>query len=158
MPLRRLFYRWRLAAVVALPAWLFLGWGFFGQTGWGFLGLLVLVPVVLIALGAVALLIGMRPTARETRAASWPDVAVLAAWHASLVGLGFFGETATLFGVLALLLGIAAFWLALWQLMRDGSRRMQAFAEAQRRAAGTPPGRLPPEDGGEYLVIRESRD
>lgn len=160
MPIRRLLYRWQLAAIVVLPLWLFVGWGLFGTSAWGILGLLLVAPVTLIALGVVALIIGARPSVRETKALDWRDAAVVLPWHAAIVGVGFFGAWSTFFGALAVALAIAAFWISLWQLLREGSRRMQAayteFERTARDAGGG--GRLPPEDGGEFLVIRENRD
>jgi hypothetical protein len=157
--LRRLFFTWQFIAVIVLPAWLFVGWGVFGGSGWGFLGLLIAGPAVFLALGAVALITFARPAVRRTRAVSWIDVATLVVWHAMVVGIGFFGSTATLFTVLAILAGIAAFWLAIWQLLTDGARHVRATLEEFERQAGQAPpvsrhGRRL--DDGEVIVVRES--
>ncbi|MBT2499731.1 hypothetical protein J7E25_11545 [Agromyces sp. ISL-38] len=170
MLIRRAFYRWQFIAVVALPVWLAVGWAVFGGGGWGTLGLVVVVPVGFIALGVVALLTSLRPTVREQRAASWMDLGIIGAWHAAIVATGFYGATATLFAVLAILLAIAAFWLAVWQLVHDGARRVQAsMAEFERLAAQQQDGtrrpdaaatRRPPfDDGGDdVIIVREVRD
>jgi len=109
---------------------------------------------------------------------SWTDVGVLSAWQLSIIGTGFYGASATAFGVLAILLGIAAFWVAVWQLVTDGANRMQAsMAEFERLAAEQPgapasgasggaagsagPGvRRPPfDDGGDdVIIIHEVRE
>jgi hypothetical protein len=169
MLIRRAFFRWQYVAIAALPLWLAIGWAIFGGGGWGTLGLVLVVPLAAIALGVVALLMSVRPTVREQRALSWTDVGVLAGWHAAIIGTGFYGASATLFGVLAILLAIAAFWLAIWQLIGDGARRVQAsMAEFERLAAqqqtpGVPPDtgsrRRPPGDGDDdVIIIHEVRD
>lgn len=173
MLIRRAFLRWLVAAAVVLPIWLGIGWAIFGGGGWGALGLVIVVPVAFIALAVIALLVSIRPTVRAQRAASWTDVAVIGAWHAAIIGIGFYGPGATFFGVIAILLAIAAFWSAVWQLVSDGARRMQATmneferlaaqqagAAAGPDAAGRPPGRRPPfDDGdGEVIIVPEVRD
>lgn len=172
MLIRRAFLRWMVAAAVALPVWLAVGWAIFGGGGWGTLGLVVVVPLSFIALAVVALIVWIRPTVRAQRAVSWIDVGVVGAWHASIVALGFYGQASTVFGVLAILLAVAAFWVALWQLVRDGARRVQAtmteferLAAQQTGAASGPdaapgaPRRRPPFDGdGDVYVVREVRD
>jgi len=166
MLLRRLVYRWQFVAVIALPLWLVIGWAFFGAGGWGTLGLVVTVPAAFLTLLVVALLVNARPTARSERAASWLDVGVLGAWHLAIVGTGFYGATATLFSVLAIIGAVAAFWVALSQLVADGSRRMRAtMAEFERQAAaqngGSVPGAPKPpfDDGdGDVIIVHESRD
>lgn len=174
MFLRRAFFSWLGPAAVVLPIWLAIGWAVFGGGGWGTLGLVVVVPVAAVALAIVALLVRVRPAVRAERAASWIDVGVVGAWHAAIIGIGFYGATATIFGVLAILLGIAAFWIAVWQLVRDGARRVQAtmneferLASQQAGAAGLrpdasggAPGRRPPfDDGdGEVIIVPEARD
>lgn len=172
MLIRRVFLRWLVAAAVVLPIWLAVGWAIFGGGGWGTLGLVITVPVAFIALGIVALLVWARPTVRAERAVSWTDVAVIGAWHLSIIGIGFYGASAGLFGVLAILLAIAAFWAAIWQLVSDGARRVQATmteferlaAEQSNRAApdaagGTTP-RRPPfgDDDGDVIIVHEVRE
>jgi hypothetical protein len=178
MLLRRALYRWQMIAVVVLPVWLAVGWAVFGGGGWGTLGLVIVVPVAFLVLGVVALLTNVRPTVREQRALSWTDVGVLTAWQLSIIGTGFYGATATGFGVLAILLGIAAFWVAVWQLVTDGANRMKATMAEFERVAGQPAGsstgsastgpagasgpgvRRPPyDDGGDdVIIIHEVRE
>lgn len=172
MLIRRAFLRWLIAAAVVLPIWLGIGWAIFGGGGWGTLGLVIVVPLAFIALAVVALLVYIRPTVRAQRAVSWTDVAVIGAWHAAIVGVGFYGASGAFFGVIAILLAIAAFWSAIWQLIRDGARRMQAtMSEFERLAAqqtgqagpdaaGRAPGRRPPfdDDGDDVIIVREPRD
>ncbi|WP_127793684.1 hypothetical protein [Agromyces sp. LHK192] len=162
---RRLFLRWQFIAAIVLPGWLAIGWAVFGGGGWGTLGLVITLPVTFISLIVVAFMVNARPTVREQRAVSWGDVGVLGAWHLSIISAGFYGATAAGFGALSIALAIVAFWWSIWQLIRDGARRMQAsMAEFERVAAqqsgqqpGTPP-RMAPYDAGEVIVIREARD
>ncbi|WP_143231347.1 hypothetical protein [Agromyces cerinus] len=167
-----------MIAIIVLPVWLAVGWAIFGGGGWGTLGLVIVVPVAFIVLGIVALITNVRPTVRQERALSWIDVGVLTAWHLSIIGTGFYGATATGFGVLAILLGIAAFWVAVWQLVTDGANRMKASMEEFERLAGAQSGtatggapggsagtagpgvRRPPfDDGGDdVIIIHEVRE
>jgi hypothetical protein len=172
MLIRRAFLRWLVAAAVVLPIWLAVGWAIYGGGGWGTLGLVITVPVAFIGLGIIALLVWARPTVRAERAVSWTDVGVIGAWHLSIIGIGFYGASAGMFGVLAILLAIAAFWAAIWQLVSDGARRVQAtMTEFERLAAeqsnrgapdaagGTPPRRPPFDDGdGDVIIVREVRE
>jgi hypothetical protein len=173
MLFRRGFLNWLTVAAVVLPIWLGIGWAVFGGGGWGTLGLVVAVPVTFIALAVVALIVWLRPTVRSQRAASWTDVGVIGAWHLAIIGIGFYGQSATLFGVLAILLAIASFWVGIWQLFSDGARRMQATMTEFERLAAQQPGastapdaaggtsaRRPPfggDDGG-VIIVREQRD
>ncbi|MFF2390455.1 hypothetical protein [Agromyces sp. NPDC058104] len=170
MLIRRLFYRWQFIAIVALPVWLLVGWAIFGSGGWGTLGLVIVVPIAFLTLGVVALLVNARPTVRRERAVSWTDVGVIGAWHAALIATGFYTAGAAFFGILAIVAAIAAFWVSLWQLVKDGAKRMNAsMAEFERLAAeqqgGMPrqdaPGvRRPPFDDGDddVIIIHEVRD
>ena len=169
MLIRRVFRRWQYLAIVVLPVWLAVGWAIFGGGGWGTLGLVFAVPIAFISLGVVALLVNVRPTVREEQAVSWIDAGVIGAWHASIIGIGFYGASASLFGVLAILLAIAAFWVAIWQLVGDGARRVQAsMAEFERLAAqqqvpgarpDAGPARRSPGDGDDdVIIVHEVRD
>lgn len=172
--IRRAFFYWQFAAVFILPAWLFVGWGIFGSSGWGFLGLLITAPIVFIALLVIALIVYARPEVRRSRAVSWRDVALYLLLHGSIVGLGFYGDGATWFVVLGVLTAIAGFWLVLWELLTDGARSMKATMDAFEEAAqtpqssvphmpGTPPGaqrsaRAQGDDDPDVIIIHEVRD
>jgi hypothetical protein len=168
MIVRRLFLRWQFLAAVVLPGWLAVGWALFGSGGWNTLGLIISLPATFLALLVIAFIVNARPAVREQRAVSWADVGVLGAWHLAIVGAGFYGATAVPVTVLAIALAVVAFWWSIWQLVRDGARRMQAsMAEFERLAAeqrtaagqsGAEPKQMPPYDIGEVIVVRESRD
>jgi hypothetical protein len=171
MLIRRAFLRWLVAATFVLPTWLAVGWAVYGGGGWGTLGLIITVPVAFIALAIIALLVWARPTVRAERAASWTDVAVVGLWHLSVIGLGFYGDASGFFGVAAILLAITAFWAAIWQLVSDGARRVQATMDEFERVASAPyrpapdaQGEMPArrshlgDDDGDVIVVREVRD
>jgi hypothetical protein len=168
MLIRRLFYRWQFLAVVVLPLWLVIGWAVFGAGGWSTLGLIITVPATFLALLVIALIVNARPTVRAERAASWTDVGVLGAWHLAIIGTGFYAAVSPMFGVLALVGAVAAFWVSIWQLVADGSRRMRAtMAEFERQAgapggAGAPGSDAPagpsPFADGEVIVVHEVRE
>lgn len=178
--IRRAFFYWQFLAAFVLPAWLFVGWGIFGGSGWGFVGLLVAAPIVFIALLVIALIVYARPLVRSTRMVSWKDVLLYLVLHGSVIGLGFFGPSTTLFVVLAVLTGIVGFWLTLWELVTDGARSMRETMDAFEQAAqpqrppgvpprapgqGSPQQRSPqqgsssgPGDDPDVIIIHEVRD
>jgi hypothetical protein len=93
MWLRRAFYRWMFPAAVVLPLWLLVGWGIFNAGGWAFLWVLfIAIPSVFIGQLVVTLLQRARPSARETRAASWWDVIGVGAWHALTIAIGCYPQ------------------------------------------------------------------
>ncbi|THG34983.1 hypothetical protein E6C70_02565 [Glaciibacter flavus] len=173
MIIRRAFYYALFTAVIVLPAWTLIGWGIFGHGGWGILGLILAAPIMAIMLLVVALLIVARADVRRERAVSWADAGILTVWYACLIGFGFFGATATLFSVLGVLAAIAAFWIALGEVLRAGARSVRTtMEEFERQAqelnaaqAGSAQGgtaqrgvKPAPFDAGEVIVIRESTD
>lgn len=161
--IRKAFYWWLFPSAVVLPAWLLVGWAAFSQgSGWSFLGLLVLCPILFIAMLVVGGIVMARRSVREQRAVSWWDVALFAAWHLSIIGFGFFVPGATgWFAVLGILLFAAIFWVSLWELLTETRARVQLTFEAYQRAAQ--PREVPNApgesvDGGEYIVIEERRE
>ncbi|WP_400999098.1 hypothetical protein [Agromyces sp. GXQ0307] len=165
MLIRRGFYRWQFAAAIVLPIWLLIGYAIFGSSGWGVVGLMFVTPIAFITLGVVALLVAARPDVRRDKAVAWSDVAVLGVWHLLIVAAGLYGPTGITFAILAMVGAIAAFWYAVWRLLRDGARRVRATMDEYERlvAEGAPArgvdGRStrPAEDAGEVIVIREER-
>lgn len=138
MIVRRLFYYWQFIAVGVLPLWLIVGSSLYGAGGWEVLGVTLSAIALGVALLAVALLFYARREVRETKAVSWPDVGVLGLWHALIVALGFSAEAAPWLSVLAVLVGIGAFWFALWELFDAARRRVRAVIDyIDETAAGT---------------------
>lgn len=149
MFLRRAVYYWQLAAVLLLPLWLFVGWGIWGGSAWTFFGVVVAAPILFVALLIVTLVIYGRAEVREHNALSWTDVGILAVWHASIIGFGCFGSTASLFAVLTAVFGLTAFWVALWELVRSVTRKARATLKEfeSMTGAGTHYGTVtPPRD------------
>ena len=162
MILRRAFYWWLFPSAVVLPAWLLIGWAIYGNGGWSFLGLLIACPILFIAMLAIGGIISARKSVRDARAVSWYDVGLLAAWHVSIIVFGFYIPGASgWIAVLGILLGLATFWVSLWQLLVETRARVQLTFDAYERAA-QPDQMRPPQagavDGGEYIVIEERRD
>ncbi|MEV4774669.1 MFS transporter permease [Microbacterium sp. LTA6] len=120
MWLRQAFFRWLLPAAFLLPLWLLIGWGVTGAGGWAFLLLLISMPAVFIGQLLLTLLVRSRPSVRVERAVSWWDVAGFTLWHGLTIAIGFFPQA--WFGLLltgAIVVGIALFWLMLWQLWSE---------------------------------------
>jgi hypothetical protein len=163
MTARRAFFYWQFVAAVLLPLWVLFGRGLFGAAvGWQFLILLVLMPLLGIAMFAVGGLTAARKAVRQARAVSWLDAAVIGAWHVAIVSLGFFlvdsdagseqrssaftqvagqdvetlsAVLANLSGALVVVLGMAAFWATLWQLVRETRERVRSAMETFERDA-----------------------
>ncbi|WP_111720374.1 MFS transporter [Homoserinimonas sp. OAct 916] len=141
MFIRRIFFSWQFIASFALPLWLFVGWGFFGEGGaTGVLAILVGAPILLLGMLAVSALTFFRGTVRDERAVSWRDIAILLPWQAAIFALGFHPAASASLVVLVLILGLVAFWNAVWQLLADTKRRLAGALdglehEARRRSA-----------------------
>jgi hypothetical protein len=161
MFVRRAFYYWQVAAFVVLPLWVLIGWSVFGGQVWQFLIVMLSCGVLALAMAAVALLVFARKGVRQTRTLSWLDVGVLTAWHLSIVAVGFFLPAGSIIAVAALLLGLAAFWSSIAQLVGETKRRVQSVFETFQYAAemGAAPqaAREPLVADGEYIVIETGR-
>ncbi|MGO4103797.1 hypothetical protein AB4Y63_07585 [Leifsonia sp. YAF41] len=135
MIIRRAFYYWQFIAAFVLPLWLVIGWPIFGAGGWQVLG--VVFGALLLGLGllVIALLFFARKEVREERAVSWADVGVLSLWHASIIAVGFYASSAAWLSVVVVVIGICAFWFALWELFTAARRRMQAMMDLLEQTA-----------------------
>ncbi len=160
MWVQQAFFRWLLPAAFILPLWLLIGWGVTGAGGWAFLLLIIAMPSVFIGQLLLTLLVRSRPSVRAARAVSWWDVAGFTLWHGLTIAVGFFPRD--WFGLLlagAIAVGIAMFWLMLWQLwseargsgLRIFARTDEAIYSVPDRGASGP--RRSTED--EVLIIRE---
>lgn len=129
MFLRRLFFHWQFIAVVVLPLWLVVGWPIFGAGGWKVLGVFFGAVVLGLALLIVSLLFYARKDVRETKTVSWPDVGVLTLWHAAIIGVGFYAAASPWISVLVIVIGVLAFWFALWELLAAARRRVRSVID-----------------------------
>lgn len=116
-------------AVLALPLWQLIGWGFFGENGFVVLWVLfIAMPSVFIGQGLLALLTRSRPSVAASHAVSWLDVLGFSVWHALtiavvLVPQPWFAVTLSA----AIVAGLGMFWLQFRQLRREaGTFRMTA--------------------------------
>ncbi|WP_223690255.1 hypothetical protein [Leifsonia poae] len=160
MFIRKAFYWWLFPSAVVLPVWLLIGWAIFHPSGWTFLGLLVICPILFVAQLAIGGIIAARKTAREERAVSWIDVGLLTLWHASIVVFGcFLPGVSGWIAVVGVLLGLATFWVSLWELVTEARLRVKQTFDAYERAAQPNTARSASVvDGGEFIVIEERRD
>jgi hypothetical protein len=161
--LRKAIYWWLFPSAVVLPVWLLIGWAAFHTgSGWSFLGLLVLCPVLFIAMLVIGGILSSRPSVRAARAVSWYDVGLIAAWHLTIIAFGFFPAGASgWLAVLGILLFLGLFWVGLWELLTELRARVQQTFDAYEQAAQPRQMRQPPSgsiDGGEYIVVEERRD
>ncbi|WP_158590091.1 hypothetical protein [Amnibacterium setariae] len=154
MALRRAFFAWQFAAAAVLPLWLLLGYAVWGAGVGGFLSVVLLAPIVLVAELGLALLFSARSAVRRARALDGPAIGVLAAFQLGVIGVGFFGPATAWFGLLAAAAAIGGFWLGGTLLARDVRARVQQTMSAFGRPPQTP--QRPPLDAGEYVVIKPS--
>ncbi|HWL76487.1 MFS transporter permease [Microbacterium sp.] len=160
MWLRRAFYGWLIPAAFLLPLWLLVGWAVFDAGGWGFLWVLfIAIPSVFLGQLILTLLVRARGTVRAQRAVSWWDVGGFTLWHALTIALGFFNPAwwAPVF-VVTIVVGIAMFWLELWQLWRE-ARPSGLVLHATGGMAYIPPPapRVTTESADEVIIIAENR-
>ncbi len=158
MWLRGAFYRWMFPAAVALPLWLLVGWGVFNADGWAFLWVLfIAIPSVFIGQIVLTLLQRARPSARETRMASWWDVLGFGIWHALTIAVGCYPQSwfpLLLTGAIAVALGL--FWLMLWQLWgeaRTAAPGIRIMTSSTRGAAAG--SRQSADAESDVFIIRE---
>ena len=160
MWLRRALYGWMIPAAFLLPAWLFVGWIVSGAQAWAFFWLFIAIPSVFIGQLVSTLLVRARSEARAERAVSWWDVAGFGAWNLLTISLGFFNQDwwAAVF-VLTVAVGIALFWLLLWQLWQQArpSVVLQRTTSGTGYVDATPPerDRNPSHQHDEVFVITE---
>jgi hypothetical protein len=125
MWLRRAFFWWLFPAAVVLPLWLLIGWIIFQPSGWALLWvLLIAMPSVFLGELVLTLLVRARGTVRAERAVSWWDVLGFGVWHILTITVGVFAQAwfwPALVG--AVIVGLALFWLSLWQLWREARPR-----------------------------------
>lgn len=151
MTVRRFLYRWQFVAAAVLPIWVLVGYAAFGTSVVGFLGVLLLAPLVLVAELGLALLLSARTPVRRARALDAPAIGVLSAFQLGVIGLGFFGPATAWFGVLAVAAAIGGAWIGGRLLVEDVRGRVRATFGAP------PPARdRRPIDAGEYVVVKPS--
>lgn len=131
MLLRRASYWVQLAAVVALPSWIVVARAI-APTGLGAQDVVVFLawPALAVAMIAVVGITWGRASVRSSRALSWMDVAALSTWYAVAILYGVFisrsSELGTgLTGGFLVLVSIAVFWVAVWQLIVAARRRVK---------------------------------
>jgi uncharacterized BrkB/YihY/UPF0761 family membrane protein len=129
MWLRRAFYYAQFGAIPILPLWLLIGRGLVVEgPGWEFVLLLVVCPILVVAMAIVVGITVARKNVRRTRRLSWLDVGVLGAWYLAIIAAGTIAHTGM--AVLVVVLSVAAFWSALWQLYTETRRRVESALAA----------------------------
>lgn len=162
MWLRRAFFAWMIPAAFLLPLWLLIGWAVTGAGAWAFLWVLFLaIPGVFVWQLLLTLLVRARGTVRAHRAVSWWDVLGFAVWHALVIALGFFDPAwwAATFAI-AIVVGVALFWLSLWQLWRE-ARPTGAFvrvSEGMTYLSTDERTRPEPQREPQVIIVNEKHD
>lgn len=156
MWLRQAFFRWLIPAAFLLPLWLLIGWGVF-QGGWAILWvLLIAMPSVFVGQLLLTLLTRSRPSVRLERAVSWWDVLGFGAWHGLTIAVGFFSAAFGWLLAAAIVVGLALFWLQLWQLWNEakgsGTRLRETITWSTYPAADE---KAPPTRVHDVIVVNE---
>ena len=157
MWLRRGFFYALYGAFIVLPVTLLIGRGLvLAGSGWDFALLLLVSPLLgLLMLVTTGFTLG-RKSVRSTRTVSWLDVGVHAAWYLSIIAASVFAHPAV--AAVVIIMSVAAFWSALWQLFTETRRRVKdAWAGLERTvipASEYHSGRPNPDAPGAGTVIR----
>ena len=121
---RRALYYAQFGAVPILPLWLLIGRGIvIDDTGWEFVLLLFVCPILAVVMLIMVGLTLARKSVRRTHAVSWLDVGLLSAWYLAIIAAGFAQHP--VMAVLVVILSVAVFWSAIWQLHVETRRRVQ---------------------------------
>jgi hypothetical protein len=121
---RRAFYYAQFGAVPILPLWLLIGRGIvIDGTGWEFVLLLFVCPILAALMLLVVGITVARKSVRRTHTVSWLDVGLLSAWYLAIIAAGFAQHP--VMAVLVVMLSVAVFWSAIWQLYVETRRRVQ---------------------------------
>jgi hypothetical protein len=156
MVVRRVVYRLLFPLAVVMPIWVLISHGIIADgLGWQFVAYLFISPVLFVALMVISAIIIATPGVRAAKAVSWPDAAVLIALWLTLLASGLWAYPAL--GIAAVLLVLGAFWLAVWEFVRETRRRLQQFSDdlqaaQQQQATGKRPPAAPI-DMGEVIVV-----
>ena len=123
------------------------------DVGWDFLLYLLLCPILCVAMLAVVGLTVARKSVRSSKTLSWLDVAVLLVWHVAIVAYGFFASS--LIAVAVVVIGVAAFWVAVYQLYTETRTRVKNAFSLDPLDAGTykAEGYQPASDAGRVIII-----
>ena len=152
-------YRMLFPMAFVLPVWVLVSRGIvLDGIGWELLVYLIVCPILFIALLVISGIITWRPGIRAAGAVSWWDVGVVGALWLVLLAAGFVAHPAIVAAAIVLLL--AAFWVVVWQLVREGRRRVKAVMDdidATTRGARSSLRQPQPVDIGEVIVVT-SRD
>jgi hypothetical protein len=151
MLIRRAVYIAQFALTVVLPGWVLIGRGVLADgIGWEFLVYLVLCPVLFDSLAVFAALVSARKSVRVARAVSWPDAGLLLALWASLLVYGLFAFP--VIAALVVVLIVALFWVALWELTDETRRRVLGFVDDLALTPEMARTRVPG-DAGRIIVV-----
>ncbi|MFT4028660.1 MAG: hypothetical protein QM675_02190 [Protaetiibacter sp.] len=156
MLVRRVVHWLLFPMALLLPVWVLVGRGILiDGIGWGFLGYLIVCPVLFVTLLVIGALVVWRPGVRKERAVSGWDAAVLIALWLVLVTAGFVAHPAIVAASIVLVL--LAFWFALWELVTAGRRRVREVMDdvdaTLSGARASVPQRPAPVDIGEVIVV-----
>jgi len=131
---RRILYLGQFVAAIVLPTWVLIGRGLLdNDIGWEFLVFLVAAPFLSIGMLAVAALTFARRSVRSTRTVSWLDAGLLTAWYLAIIAYGLWASTTL--AIVVLVLAVGAFWLAIWQFVRETRARWRGLVAGFEEAA-----------------------
>ncbi|AWB89613.1 hypothetical protein [Homoserinimonas hongtaonis] len=125
MSARRLFVPIIFGAAIVLPLWLILARAFILRVDDWQIPLVTLSGVALgVCMAIVATVTWFRKSVREGGGPSAWDLGLLSAWYLSIILAGVVEHGAI--SIPVILLGLAAFWSAVWQLLSETKRRVQS--------------------------------
>lgn len=159
MSLRRAFSWVQLVAIVAVPLWIVVAIAI-APSSLGAQDILALLswPALAVAMLAVTGITWARHSVRSSKALSWWDVASVGTWIVVAVTYGCFIAASSALGAgltggALVLVSVAAFWVAIWQLVRAARTRVETVM-AQFDRTMVQVNSVP---AGEYTATRDAR-
>lgn len=134
---RRILYLGQFVMAAVLPVVVLIVRGLLDEgAAWEFLAYLLICGLLAIVMFLVAGLTRARKSVRSSRAVSTLDAVILSAWYLSLLLYAIWPLTG--FAIVALLLTVAAPWVAGWLLFTETRRRFRGMVAEFEQAARPP--------------------
>lgn len=130
MIIRRIAYYLQFVLILAMTLWMWIAWGIYSGGGLSFLGVLITVPITLVALAINAFVSNLRHSVRRDRAISWLDVVLGVCWWVALALIvPRFGDPDAYRAfdalVTSIFLGVVVFAVHVIEAIREAQRRVR---------------------------------
>jgi hypothetical protein len=156
MLFRRVVFAVMFPAAVILPLWILVTRGIVADgIGWAFIAYLFACPILFVLMAIESGIVMARKSVRDARAVSWWDAVVLTALWLALVASGIFALP--LIAVAVVVLVVAAFWLAVWEVVTETRTRVNSFMTSLDATAQGTTSRVTPTDADVIIITPNSK-